>query len=63
MNGELIFRTVEEVRHVENEQGEVIGCVYGWVDVPKKPLVVVHQPLLDRCAGSQALAVAIVARP
>ena len=58
----MVFCAVEEVCHVEDEQGEVVGCVDRGVDVPEKPLVVVHQPLLDGCACSQALSVAVVAR-
>lgn len=59
----MVFCAVEQVRHVEDEQGEVVGSVDAGIDVAQEPLVVVHQPLLDGRTRSQSMALMVVARP
>lgn len=60
--GRVVFGAVEQVGHVEDEQGEVVGRVHAGVDVAQKPFVVVHEPLLDGRARGGAIALSLVGR-
>lgn len=53
--GRMVLCAVEEVGHVEDEQGEVVCGIDARVYIPQEPLVVVHQPLLERRARLQAV--------
>jgi len=58
----MVFCGVEEVGHVEDQEGEIISCVDAWIYFSQKPFVPEEEALFYACARLESVSLAVVAR-